>query len=247
MKEAEHENKSVPWKGVDVLLFLILFWGMALWCFCSGYIAAFSSPHSHLSWNAQLTKAGINEPVFLLFAFLSIVVVAPIVEEFIFRLLFQGWLEAKFKQFRIPYASGIAIVIASFVFTVSHFSFIFAIPMHYFVMTVTHVILGISLFTFGIVYLVRKRNIKITQFPFRTKRFFRLRFFVNTGCCLLVILLSFMVYLLPFCYVGRYLLAVFLFSLIVGVVYRRSNNLLYCILLHALYNGFVIVIAFLVA
>ena len=245
MQEVEHENKSVPWKGVDVLLFLILLLGVVLWCFCIGYLASFSLPMSH--WRTLWAEAGKHSPIVLIISFTSMVVVAPLIEELIFRLLLQGWLETKFKQSRIPYASGVAIVVASFVFVGFHIKNCLAIPNVYFVMAGLHVILGLSLFSFGIVYLVRKRNVKITQFLFKTKRFFRFRFFVNTGCCLLVLLLSFMVYHLPFCYAGQYLLGVFLISLILGVVYHRTKNLLYCILLHALYNGIVIMFASLAA
>ena len=238
MQEINPENKSVPWKGIDVLLFLSLFAGKVLWCLCIGYIAAFSFPLSHLYWMDQFVKADNITP--MLFGFLAIVAVAPLIEEFVFRMLLQRWLQAKFRQFRIPFASSIAVVITSFLFAAAHVSHTIVMPMDYYYTHVTQVILSLSLFAFGIIYLVRKRNVQITQYLFGTDRFFRPRFFIKAGYCLLALLLLFILDVILFSFVNikfRVLITVFLLSLILGTLYSRSQNLSYCILLHAFYNG----------
>ena len=246
MQTIESENKSVQWKGIDVLLLFMLFAGTTFWSICIGYIVSFSSPLSHLSWEGQLIIAGKNEPITLLIGFLFIVVTAPLIEEFIFRLLLQGWLASKFQQCRIRFASAIAIVLASFVFAMVHVPIEIVGVVDYFYLAVTKVILSLLLFAFGFVYLARKRNVKITHCLFGTTRFFRPRLLVNIGYCFLLALLLFILCsilnnMLSCCVNIKFirLLEVFFFSLIIGILYSWTQKLSYCILLHAFYNGII--------
>jgi len=246
MQAIESENKSVQWKGVDVLLLFILYAGTILWGICIGYIVSFSSALSHLSWEGQLITAGKNEPMTLLVGFIFIVVTAPLIEEFVFRLLLQGWLASKFQQCRIRFASAIAIVLTSFVFAMAHVPILIVGVVDYFYVAATNVILGPLLFAFGIVYLARKRNVKMTHCLFGTTRFFRPRLLINMGYCLLLALLLFILCsilnnVLSCCVNLQFirLLNVFFISLIFGILYSRTQKLSYCILLHAFYNGIV--------
>jgi len=241
------ENASVPWTGLDVLLFLAL-WHVAM--LVGATVVAVASPNQAEATNTietahpivQLIEQGKTlSPAFLVVAFLTLVIVAPLIEEFLFRLLLQGWLEAKLCQFRVPSASGVAIVAVSLCFASLHTgkqesSSIQAFFYGFSVM----IILGLSIFVGGMVYLVRKRNVKITSCLFGTERFFHPQFFSRTGYCLLAIVLIFSV--------GALLLAafpidtvrpivIFFFSLLLGALYSRTKNLSYCIFLHAFWNG----------
>jgi membrane protease YdiL (CAAX protease family) len=227
-QEAESDKISVSWKGIDVLLFLALTWGTLL---VSVVISAACRSFS---------AADMHTPLVLLFSFLSFVVMAPLVEEFIFRLLLQGWLEAKFQQFRIPFASGIAIVMASFVFAAFHINFVSFIPRHAGYLLVSHVILSFALFTYGIIYLKRKRKVKIFRCFFGTEPFFRPRFFINAGYYLLALFFYVILCAVLFFVTGGLNFrpfTIFFLSLILGTLYSRTHNLSYCILLHAFLNG----------
>lgn len=249
---------SVPWTFLDVVLFFGLwfvaqiFIGIVL---VIAMVATGSSVRQQVQTVsdeyqhpiAQMIQDGESAPVILLVAFLSIVVVAPLIEEFLFRLIFQNWLEAKFLQFRVPCAGGVAITIASFFFAMIHLGggghHIGAWPL--FCMFVAFIIVNLLLFVFGIVYLVVVRNVKILDYLMGTERFFRPGFFKTTMYCLLVVL---------FCQgLGTVLgymntginvtpIPIFFFSLALGALYGQTKNLLYCILLHACLNAVALVL-----
>jgi len=190
----------------------------------------------------QLIEHGKNlSPAFLVVAFFMLVIVAPLIEEFLFRLLLQGWLEAKLRQFRVPSASGVAIVAVSLCFASLHtgkqspgsvqaFFYGFSVQ----------IILALSIFAGGMIYLVRKRNVKITSCLFGTERFFHPQFFSRMGYCFLAIVLIFSVgalLLVAYSIDTVRPIVIFFFALLLGTVYSRTNNLSYCILLHAFWNG----------
>ena len=245
--EPEPENTSVPWTGLDVLLFLAL-WFTTM--FISATVVFVASSAQTAATNniesahpiVQLVEQGKNfSPAFLMVAFLMLVIVAPLIEEFLFRLLLQGWLEAKLRQFRVPSASGVAIVAVSLCFASLHTGKQSpgCIQAYFYGFSVM-IILGFSLFVGGMIYLVRKRSVKITSCLFGTDRFFHPHFFSRTGYCLLAIVLIFCVG--AFLLVGYSIdtvrpIVIFFFALLLGTLYSRTKNLSYCILLHAFWNG----------
>jgi membrane protease YdiL (CAAX protease family) len=102
-------RRPVPWGGLD-LIFIVAFylvfqagvWGVA------GLVlgpAALQPPDSY-----NVEEAGTEHevvrlmeqggPWVILLCVVSVVVIAPLVEEFLFRLLFQGWLEAIERRWR---------------------------------------------------------------------------------------------------------------------------------------------------
>ena len=252
-QEIEPVKPTVPWTGFDVLLVFVL-WilalniGWAVVCYTCvdpalqkvyvGKEAGKTTPHPIV----QLVQEGENALAVLLVAFLVAVVVAPIIEEFLFRMLFQGWLESKLKQSQIPYASGIAIVAVSLCFAAIHWDngSRFLEPMLLFYTMATSIVVNLLVFLLGLIYLNRVRNIKVTNYLFGTDRFFRSRFFVRTGDCLLMVLLCLgLNFVLTWAYPGTNVspIPIFFFALALGVLYSRTQNLVYCILLHACLNG----------
>jgi len=248
LREIKPQNISVPWTGLDVLLFLAV-WLLPL--FASVAIAYIASQpqtqatavdqkdHGHPI--AQLIEQGKNSPIVFLVVFLSAVVVAPLVEEFLFRMLFQGWLEAKLKQLQIRYASSIAIVVVSCLFAAIHMNNHGAIDVQALLKGLAiSGVFSLAVFMAGIIYLIQIRNVRIADYLFCAERLIRPGFFTCAGYCLLAIV---------FCLALNAALAtnypgtnvapvpIFFFSLALGILYNRTQKLSDCILLHASLNG----------
>ena len=241
---------SVPWTGFDVLLFLAIWLAPLIAGVATVYIVSLNQPQVEAATSdtkdhghpiAQLIAQSENSLVILFIVFLSAIVVAPIIEEFLFRMLVQGWLESKFKRFQVPCASGIAILIASTFFAVIHMNDHGAIDIQKLPSAlVATMVFSLLVFTAGIIYLTRIRNVRIANYLFGTERFFRPWFFTCAGCCLLVIMSCFALnFSLTNTFPGTNVapIPIFFFSLALGVLYSRTQNLSYCILLHAFLNG----------
>jgi len=98
-------RRPVPWKGIDLLAVLIVW--QVLEMLAAGLVFGFlGSPVG----DASKAAATNEHPIALLMASgnvwlllvsgISALLVAPIFEEFIFRVLFQGWLESAFGRLR---------------------------------------------------------------------------------------------------------------------------------------------------
>jgi len=242
-QENETQNISVPWTGWDVLLFLILWFIAQTACGIFAYVAPPSPPlgttaevekkdHGHAI--VQLIEKGKDLPIVLLVAFLAVVVAAPVAEELLFRLFFQGWLETKLRP-------SYAIVVVSLFFALIHAGNSGAHDgLMLFYMFGAVIVANLLIFSLGITYLVRIRKIKASHCLFGTGRFFHTQFFAYAGCCLLALLPIFgvsalMDVLCPNTNMNP--IPIFLFSLVLGFLYNRTRNLSYCILLHACLNA----------
>ena len=250
----EPEKSSVPWTFLDVALFFALWLGAQV-IIGSIVLAAHSTSPSPSQESLaadsdgegykhpieQLVQQSKNAPIILLVAFLSVVVVAPLIEEFIFRLLFQGWLESTLLQFHVPGASGVAVVVVSCCFAAIHAGSGSDLSVQALLsLFMAFIILNLLVFTLGIIYLVRVKNIKLTDYLFGTERFFHPNFFPCAGYCLLVILLCFGLNAaleMAYPHTNTSPIPIFFFSLALGTLYSKTKNLSYCILLHACLNG----------
>lgn len=131
-------RRLVPWRGIDLLIVL------------AGYlaVAVMAATAANLHLGPELTRPPAIQDLdqansahvvarlltegnlwVLLVCILSAAVVAPVTEEFFFRVLLQGWLESGQRRLRprmpalsrcVPGAVG-PIVIASFLFAQGHF------------------------------------------------------------------------------------------------------------------------------
>ena len=260
-QKIESETISVPWTGLDVLLFFAVWLIAQVGC---GIFAAIVAPlppqkqavtimdkeqehHGHPI--VQLVEQGIHSPMVLLVAFLAAVVAAPLLEEFLFRLLLQGWLATHFSQFRVPYANGVAVVTASFFFAIIHAGNDSAVHWQILFYSFSAVIVtNLLIFTAGIIYLAKGRNVKMTHCLFGTGRFFHPHFCFYAGyCCVVLGFIVIFSYLLEgFCPdTNTDPIPIFFFSLLLGTLYSKTRNLSYCILLHACLNLTSLILLFL--
>jgi len=233
--QPEPKSPFVPWTAFDVALWLAIGFVTSLLIFGIVVVANFVDQPQH-------DMASGIAPIMLLLSFLALVVITPLVEEFLFRMLFQGWLEAKLTRFKIPGARGFAIVTVSLCFAALHpgvssgsclstlalFSFFVAI-----------IILYLPIFIFGLIYLARVRGVRISNYLFGTEPFFRPGFFAGAGYCLLALLFYIGLFaILTLLCGGTHVkpFAIFFFSLALGTLYSKTQNLSYCVLLHACLN-----------
>lgn len=244
-EEIESMKPTVPWTGFDVLLFFAI-WLAAL--MVSGAVAftdvrpqASENTQDHGHPITQLIEQGKNSPVVLVVVFLAAVVVAPLIEEFLFRMLFLGWLEAKFKHIKLPCASGIAIVLVSLCFAAIHANNhdVIDVPSMLIGLIVSSVV-SLMVFAAGITYLAQVRNVRIADYLFGSWRFVRFRFVAGAGYCLMAIVFIYglqaaLLSMFPGTNVSP--IPLFVFALVLGLLYSRTQNLSYCILLHACLNG----------
>jgi len=252
-QEIESKKISVPWTGFDVLLFFALWLTPLL---ISILVTHLDGPliqvptHTEAQDDkdyghpiAQLVEQSNGSPMIFLAVFFSAVVAAPLVEELLFRVLLQGWLESKLTQSQIPWASVIAIVVVSCFFAVMHMGNHDVIDVQSFMSgLVATVVFSLFIFTLGILYLVQIRNARMTDYLFDIRQFAHSRFFVFAGCllaplfCFALIALSAALGMF-FEGVNVSPIPIFLFSLVLGILYSKTQSLLYCILLHACLNG----------
>lgn len=106
---AYQPRRPVPWKGIDVALLLIVFLLLPFWvsyaahtCFHTPTVAATPAADAPLETihplGRMLSEGRSVWP--LLLGVLVAIVLAPISEELVFRLLLQGWLESLERRLR---------------------------------------------------------------------------------------------------------------------------------------------------
>jgi len=132
-------RRQVPWRGLDLAVVLIVYVaalgavGLLIeTVFADSGLTRVPSIQNVEQSNSAHTVARLlaeGSPAVLLICGLATVVVAPIAEEFLFRLLLQGYLEAKQRRWRRamptlqrlgPAGTGV-IVLTSFLFARMHF------------------------------------------------------------------------------------------------------------------------------
>ena len=254
--QPESETPSVPWTGLDVLLFLALWLAPLLLSFTATYAVSLSRSQEQTAAVDTgeykhpvilLVEQGKNSPLIFLVACLSVVIVAPLVEEFLFRFLLQGWLETKLSRLQVPRANGTAIIAVSCFFAAIHagnhgvgdassLAFGFIVSM----------VFSLVIFMSCVIYLVQKRNVKVIPSFLGTGRFFPPQFLAGVGYCSLTLVFIFGISAIlrtmyPMTNVSP--IPLFFFSLLLGTLYSRTRNLSYCILLHAFLNGTSLTIA----
>jgi membrane protease YdiL (CAAX protease family) len=131
-------RRQVPWRVLDLLAMLAIY--LALQAAALLLVHAWLGPQltrpPHIYNLQQTSTQNIAvkllehpEPSVLLCCGLAVVVVAPIVEEFLYRVLLQGWLEAAQRRYRramptlrrlLPGAVG-PVFLSSFLFARAHF------------------------------------------------------------------------------------------------------------------------------
>ena len=175
-------RRQVPWGGLDLLLVFIFF------VLSSG--AMFFVVEHTLGPDAAQPAAGADvetshvivqlfrggNPWTIVFCIFSAVIVAPIVEEFLFRVMLQGWLERVDRQLRpklpvlrryVPWGMT-PIILSSVVFAIVHFR-VATPPMNprylIFVM-IGNSLVGIATMAFAVVLLRLKNAATLSDLGF---------------------------------------------------------------------------------
>ncbi|GHT20926.1 hypothetical protein FACS189419_01000 [Planctomycetales bacterium] len=231
------------WNGFDVLLLFVLWFACmtalpfvreALYPYPSERYAVPSNEHPI----DQLLHQGQKMPLVLAAAFFIGVVISPLTEEFLFRLLLQNWLS---RYLRSAYLS---LVITSFFFAALHGGSHgkFDAGTLFFVLAMVGIINAFVL-SAGLFYLVRIMKIPMRQHLFQANWTWK-GVLQLTSLFIVTILLT---YALNF-YLKTYLsanypnqvsdpLPLFFFSLVLGFVYLRTRQLAPCFLMHAGLNA----------
>ena len=239
------EKTRIPWTGFDVLLFFIL-WLVAQHALMHYVVSSQEQPQAVAEKNEhkhpihQLLEQEKNTPAVLFIAFLTVVIAAPLIEELLFRLFLQGWLEAKLAQRQIPYANVIAIVAVSYFFAIIHGGPRNPLDTQTLLLQYTAVSMtSLLIFALGICYLMRIRGMSVVHCFIGPESFFRPRFLRNAGYCVLALTLilglsGILNGIVPDTNTDP--IPIFFLSLVLGMIYSRTRNLSYCILLHACLN-----------
>lgn len=200
---------------------------------------------------ARLLKRGKEVPALLLLALLAAVVAAPLVEEFLFRFLLQGWLEDVERRLRRrgflrspKFLRGfLPVVGVAFFFALIHLRGPGregeSLDMLVFSMLVMLIASALTL-GLGLVYLAVVREMRLRDFGFAPAHLFR---DTRAGLVCFVFVLPPMVglaigmrTLLPTNLVDPFPL--FVFALGLGVLYFRTGRIVACLVMHAVLNLF---------
>ncbi|MDR2706344.1 MAG: CPBP family intramembrane metalloprotease, partial [Planctomycetaceae bacterium] len=170
------KRQPVFWNGFDVFLLFFLWLtmmsvviGMILPLFIAQHNSA-QQPLQTVQTTtehplSQLLEHGKKSPIILFVAFFSGVLSAPLTEEFLFRLVFQGWLTKKLNN------GLFSIIIVSFLFALAHAGKRTVQPVDIQFYTLLGIgIINMLLFCFGIFYLVNIRGVSVCELGFRANR-----------------------------------------------------------------------------
>lgn len=132
-------RRHVPWQGVDLLLVLLVYVATAAGMVGMAHAiladSGLTKPPVMQDANSSNTAHTVirlldeGTPIVLFVCAMAVVVVAPLAEEFLFRVLLQGWLEAKQRRLRpwmptlrriVPGSIG-PILLTSLLFARMHF------------------------------------------------------------------------------------------------------------------------------
>lgn len=131
-------RRPVPWQGIDVLLLFVLYFTAQLGVVYSAIAwfdlgdiqppAVSQEAVLHTDHPAARVLKESGDPWALGLCIVAVVAVAAIIEEFLFRLVLQGWLEAieswaseRLPQFRAVVPGAAAVAISSILFAAVHY------------------------------------------------------------------------------------------------------------------------------
>jgi membrane protease YdiL (CAAX protease family) len=254
---AYQPRRPVPWQGLDLLLIVAVYYVLPLFflvlvntVICPGILSEsvsdvvpLSAEHSVL----KLIKTG--DPWIWLLCFVSGVIVAPLGEEFFFRVLLQGWLETVENRWRhrllwlrrvLPRAVA-SILLSALPFAAMHFRTESAHPAQVLVIQLFAVIVvNLATMAFAIYFLRVRVGATAADFGWNPKTL------VNDVC---LGLLWFFAIIVPIYAIQLTLSAVlpasvaadpiplFVFALILGFVYFRTHRILPALVIHAALNA----------
>lgn len=253
---AFERRRQVPWGGVDLLLvfafFILSSVAMAvavdllLGPDAGRPAAGADAETSHAI--VQLFRDGNAWTVLL--CVVSAVCVAPVVEEFLFRVLLQGWLERLDWQLGpmvpnlrriLPWSVG-PVLISSFIFAMVHFR-VASRPVNHDYLTwmmVGNSLVGIATTGFAVLLLRLKTGATAADLGFVAKKVphdVGLGLVVAGGVILPIFILQAVLnYVLP-SWVAADPLPLFCFAVVLGTLYCRTHRLVASVVLHMSLNA----------
>ncbi len=257
---AYEPRRHVPWQGLDLLLVLLVYIataagavGMAHAILADSGLTkppAIQNADSPNAAHTVIRLLGEGTPTVLFVCAMAVVVVAPLTEEFLFRVLLQGWLEVKRRRLRrwIPTLRRIApgsvgpIVLTSVLFARMHFRV--ETPLYdpnYVMLLVAGNAAASVLTVLFAVWLTRVRvGATAADLGWVPAKFFadvRLGLMTFFGVAAPIYLVQMgLASLLPK-YVAPDPLTLFLFALFLGTLYARTHRIVPSIVLHMSLNA----------
>lgn len=258
------ERRQAPWRAVDVFLVFVLFeFGGAL-LFLSVQAFLPGADESGLTSGGPASaaeEADVHHPLVdlltadpspatWLLCIVVAVVVAPLVEEFMYRLVLQGWLEAEERRTRrwIPglrrFAPGvIPVLIVSVLFALRHFRTADA-PMEPEALKqrmLMHAVSSLLAFGAAVLFLRIRSGATAVDLGFVGKRFFAdvrlgLLVFAAVGAPILLVQNVMVKYVLP-SHVAADPIPLFFLAVVLGIVYYRTHRITPVIVVHLALNA----------
>ena len=253
---AFERRRQVPWGGLDLLLVFAFFVLASLAMMFTVELllgpdagqpaAGADAEKSHAI--VQLFRGG--DAWTILLCVVSAVCVAPIVEEFLFRVLLQGWLERFDRQLGpkmpnlrriLPWSVG-PILLSSFIFAMVHFR-VASQPMnrkYLLLLMAGNCLVGISTAVFAVLLLRLKTGATAADLGFVAKKVPRdvgLGLAVAGGVVLPVFILQAVLTRVLPSWVAADPLPLFCFAVVLGTLYCRTHRVVASIVLHMSLNA----------
>jgi membrane protease YdiL (CAAX protease family) len=253
---AFERRRQVPWGGLDLSLvfafFVISSTAMVVAVdFLLGPDAATPAPGADAETShaiVQLFRDG--NALTLLLCVVSAVCVAPVVEEFLFRVLLQGWLERLDrhpipmvpKWFRLFPWSVAPVFLSSFIFAMVHFRVAKPPAAHEYLlwMMVGNSLVGISTTIFAVLLLWLKTGATAADLGFVAKKVPRdvgLGLAAAGGVILPIFIMQAVLNAVLPSWVAADPLPLFCFAVVLGTLYCRTHRLVASVVLHACLNA----------
>ncbi len=247
---------TVPWGGVEAVTILGLFFLAPLMVgFAGMQVFDLEVPESPGQADALQLAHQVERlirqggPGVVLLAALMAVVVAPVVEEFVFRLVFQGWLEkaerrlCRTSRLRLGWMTGAApIATSSLLFAAMHYREPEALgTVKWLVFLLACQAVG-NLLTLAVGLFVLRAGCRATAADLGFSREHLGRdLWLGLVACLAVTGPVYVMNIAARAAVGKEVAAdpvpLFFLSLVLGILYLRTHRIVPAIVLHAAFNG----------
>jgi membrane protease YdiL (CAAX protease family) len=253
-------RRQVPWQGIDLLAVMVfhLVLGMAAYniaCLAIGPdlvqpIESGDGAREGTEHNIAKMLVGA-EPWLIAIGVFAVVVVTPIAEEFIYRVLLQGWLEAALRRWRrrfralrwrlLPAVAG-PIIISSLLFALLHYRV--ATPAHHRYYYLGILLAGMATNLLTVTFAAAWTHLRVgataVDWGWAPQRFWsdaRLGAVAFLAISAPLYLTQIGLGLLLPKYLAPDPLTIFLFALLLGTLYHRTHRGVPAMVAHALLNA----------
>jgi len=263
----KHEVRDeVPWRSIDLILVLAIF--------LAGQSLVLMVAHEAMDFPGERRLTNVEKemvdqhpvhilmlegrPLILLMCGLTASVVAPITEEFLFRVLLQGWLEAlrqrwrRFQLVRALLPRGVGpILIVALLFAILHFRRVGNEPSDLSVLTVMiggGAVANLVTMAFAIVLISFRTGATTVDFGWKKEKFWSdvglgISAFLAVAVPVFALQAILKVFLPP--HISPDPIPLFFFALVLGTLYYRTHRIVPSVVLHMSLNSVSMLIAWL--